>query len=58
MLDGGVAAHQAMQALPITANKATSPLAGGVPEFALGQKHFITLDEGNCPAKPCEAQGS
>jgi hypothetical protein len=54
--DGGVTAHQAMQALPITAHKAASALLDPVTEFALGQKHFITLDEGNRPAKPDEVQ--
>jgi hypothetical protein len=53
---GGVTAHQVMQALPIIANKAASALLGPITEFALGQKHFITLDEGNCPAKPCKVQ--
>jgi len=45
-----------MQALPITAHKAASALLDPVTEFALGQKHFITLDEGNRPAKPDEVQ--
>jgi len=58
MLDGGVTAHQAMQALPISANQTASALPGCVTELALGRKHFITLDEGNCPAKPCEVKCS
>jgi hypothetical protein len=55
-VDGGVTAHQAMQALPVIANKAASALFDPLTEFALGQKHFITLDEGICPAKLYEVQ--
>ena len=44
---GGATAHQAMQALPIITNEAASALFDPLAEFALGQKHFITLDEGN-----------
>jgi hypothetical protein len=55
-VDAGVTAHQATQAVPVIANKAASALFDPLTEFALGQKHFITLDEGNCPAKPHEVQ--
>jgi hypothetical protein len=45
-----------MQALPINANPAASAFLDRLARFALGQKHFITLDEGNCPAKPYKVQ--